>query len=281
MHLGAAKISMRHKIQRCWAWHAVTTTNSLFLAGYTLDLHVVLIGPLPAATQGMINNLLHQVAVFAQQVTLWSSLDDYLHDIPLVEWLYTREYCPRQHLCVFGIENNMTAIKMTSFKTSQLQWLFRLFGLCKFVNALNETDLLIRTGCWKNRRECCYYIHPEELFLFLLTKCKMGMTTDHVIDMFFAGDYAWWKHGYCWLLLYLDLHFCNIVGHVKLLRFLPQFGKFKNAIKEYCQKKRMYHNHQGNVTFIPGLTELLYNIFDFIDNSIDQVCVLFLCPDGD
>ena len=57
--------------------------------------------------------------------------------------------------------------------------------------------------------------------------------------------------------LYLDLRFHDIVGHVGLLRFVPQFGKFKNAIEECCQKEHMYHDHQGNVTFIPGLSELL------------------------
>jgi hypothetical protein len=198
---------MRHKIQCCWARHAVATTNSLFLAGYALALHAVLVRPLPAATQGMIDYLLQQAALFAQQVTLWSSLDGFLYDIPLVEWLYTREYRPRQHLRVLGIANDMTAVKMTSFKISQLQRLFHLFGLREFVDAHNETDLLIGTGHWKNGRECCYRIHPEELFLFLLAKCKACMTTDHVIDMFFGGNYARWKYGYYWLLLYLDLCF--------------------------------------------------------------------------
>jgi hypothetical protein len=97
MHLGVAEVSMWHKIQRCWARHAIATTNSLFLAGYALALHAVLVGPLPAGTQGMIDYLLQQAALFAQQVLLWSSLDDFLYDIPLVEWLYMREYCPRQH----------------------------------------------------------------------------------------------------------------------------------------------------------------------------------------
>jgi hypothetical protein len=281
MHLGAAEISMWHKIQRCWAQHAVATTNSLFLAGYALALRAVLVGPLPAATQGMINYLLQQASLFAQQVTLWSSMDGLLYDIPLVEWLYTREYCPRQHLRILGITNDMTAVKMTIFKISQLQQLFHLFGPRKFVNAHNETDLLIGTGCWRNGRECCYCTHPGELFRFLLAKCKTGTTTDNLIDMFFGGDYSRWKYGYCWILLYLDLRFHNIVGHVGLLCFLPQFGKFKNVIEECCQKEHMYHNHQGNVTFIPGLSELPYNIFGFIDNSIDRVCVPFLGPDGD
>jgi hypothetical protein len=166
MHLGAAEIRTRHKIQRCWARHAVATKNSLFLAGYALALRAVLVGPLPAATQGMIDYLLQQAALFAQQVTLWSSMDGLLYDIPLVEWLYTREYCPRQHLRILGIANDMTAVKMTSFNISQLQQLFRLFGLRKFVNAHNKTDLLIGTGGWKNGRECCYCIHPKELFFF-------------------------------------------------------------------------------------------------------------------
>jgi hypothetical protein len=114
----------------------------------------------------MINYLLQQAALFAQQVTLWLSMDGLLYDIPLVEWLYMREYCPRQHLRILGIANDMTAVKMTSFNISQLQRLFRLFGLRTFVNAHNKTDLMIGTGRWKNGRECCYRIHPKELCLF-------------------------------------------------------------------------------------------------------------------
>ena len=34
MHLGAAEIGTRHKIQGCWAVHTVAATNSLLLAGY-------------------------------------------------------------------------------------------------------------------------------------------------------------------------------------------------------------------------------------------------------
>ncbi len=131
-----------------------------------------------------------------------------------------------------------------------------------------------------NGRECCWRIHPEELF-FLLEKCKTGMTTDNLIDMFFGGVMLGGSIDIVGYFLYLDLCFRDIVGHIGLLHFLPQFGKFKNLIEEYCQKECMYHDHQGNVTFIPGLSELPYNIFGFIDDSIDQVCVPFSGPDGD
>jgi len=81
-------------------------------------------------------------------------------------------------------------------------------------------------------------------------------------------------------MLYLDLRYRNIVGHVGLLQFLPQFGYFQDKIEEYCQKDWWYHNQQGNVTWVPGLENLPYNIFGWIDDSIDRIGVPFLGPAG-
>jgi hypothetical protein len=200
MHLGAAEIGTRRKIQRCWAAHTVAATNSLLLAGYALSLCAVLVGPLSAATQQMIDYLLHQAAVFAQHVTQWTLLDELLYDIPLTKWLYRREFHPRQHLQISSLMDDMTAKKMTSFSVRELQRVYGHFGLCEFVMAHNETDLLIGTDKWENGREFCYRIHPEELFLYALTKCKTGMTSAKVVDMFFLGDYARWSYGYRWLI---------------------------------------------------------------------------------
>ena len=145
---------------------------------------------------------------------------------------------------------------MTSFSVSQLRQFYYHFGLREFVLAHNETDLLIGTGHWANGRENCYRLHPEELFLYMLTKCKTGMINEKVIDMYLGGDYARWVYGYRWIIFYLDLRYRNIVGHVGLLRFLPQFERFRDAIQQYCQKDRWYHDHQGNVTWVPGLEKL-------------------------
>lgn len=82
-------------------------------------------------------------------------------------------------------------------------------------------------------------------------------------------------------MLYLDLRYRNIVGHAGLLRFLPQFGYIRDKIEEFCQKDRWYQDHQGNVTWMPGLEKLPYNIFGWIDDSVDQICVPFSCPEGD
>ena len=83
------------------------------------------------------------------------------------------------------------------------------------------------------------------------------------------------------MFFYLDLRYRNIVGHVGLLRFLPQFEQFRDSIQRFCQKDRWYHDHQGNATFIPGLDALPYNIFGWIDDSIDRVQVPYSGPDGD
>jgi hypothetical protein len=83
------------------------------------------------------------------------------------------------------------------------------------------------------------------------------------------------------LIFYLDLRYCNIAGHVGLLRFFSQFELFRDAIQRFCQKDCWYHDHQGNVTFVPGIDALLYNIFGWIDEAIDQIQVPFSGPDGD
>jgi len=180
--------------------------------------------------QLMIDLIFCQASLYAHHVTMWSTLDGQLYDIPLTEWLYKREYRPRLHLHIGDLADDMSAVKMTGFNVSQLRRLYNHFGLREFVQAHNETVLRIVTGHWSNGLEKCYRIHPEELFLFSLTKCKTGMTNERIIDMFFGGDYAQWSHSFRWFILYLDLRYRNIVGHAGLLRFLPQFGYFRDKI---------------------------------------------------
>ncbi len=83
----------------------------------------------------------------------------------------------------------MSAIKMTAFTISQLRRLYRHFGLSEFVLAHHELALRIGTSHWFEGRERCYCIDPEELFLFSLTRCKTGMSTEKIVDTFFGGDY--------------------------------------------------------------------------------------------
>jgi hypothetical protein len=172
---------------------------------------------------------------------------------------------------------------MTGFNISQLSKLFQLFGLRDFFHAHLETVLLIGTGHFDvvTGAEKCYRIDPEELLLYSLTRIKTGMTQEAIIDNYFGGDYARWTHGHRWLMLYLDMRYASIIGHKGILQFLPLFGEFRDAIEAYCQKDRLYFDHQGNATLVPGLAELPFNICGFIDDTIDPILVPFSGPAGD
>ena len=82
-------------------------------------------------------------------------------------------------------------------------------------------------------------------------------------------------------MLYLDARYTSILGHQGILRYLPLFGEFRDAIEEHFQKDRLYHDHRGNTTLVPGLSELPFNICGFIDNTIGQILVPFSDPGGD
>jgi hypothetical protein len=208
MHVGVAKIRTWQRIQRCWAQHTLATTNSLFLTWYTITIWSVFVGPIPTPMQGMIDLFFRQASLYAHHVTMSSTLGGQLYNIPLTEWLYGRKFCPGLHLCISNITDDMSTVKMTAFTISQLRWLYRHFGLREFVLAHHETELQIGTGNWFEGHERCYCIDPEELFLFSLTRCKTGMTTKKIMDMFFGGDYNQWSYGFCWFMLYLDLCYC-------------------------------------------------------------------------
>jgi len=58
-------------------------------------------------------------------------------------------------------------------------------------------------------------------------------------------------------------------------------GEFRDAIEVYFQKNRLYFDHQGNATHVPGLNELPFKICGFIDGTIDPNLVPFSGPAGD
>jgi hypothetical protein len=156
----------------CWALHFVSATNSFFIAGYAIALRSSFVGPMPAAMQQMINYLFSWADLYTHLlVTWWNLMDKYLSDISLAEYLYRREYCPGLHLRLGNLPDDRLAIKMTRFNISQLRRLFQEFGLrdcVKFIMTNNFRDL--------TRAKKCYPINPEELFLYLLTRIKTGMT---------------------------------------------------------------------------------------------------------
>jgi hypothetical protein len=91
--------------------------------------------------QQMIDLLFCQASLYAHHVTMWSTLDGQVYDIPLTKWLYRREFFPRLHLRISNHVDDMSAVKMTAFNVSQLHQLYEHFGLREFVSAHNEMEL--------------------------------------------------------------------------------------------------------------------------------------------
>jgi hypothetical protein len=212
---------------------SLLATNLYFLAGYAIALWSNFAGLIPAAMQQMIDYLLAWAGHYSQKVMQWNLMDEYLFDIPLVEFLYRREYRPWLHLRLGDLPDNRTAIKMTGFNIDQLGRLYGHFGLQHFVLAHFKTDLLIETNnfdpvTWAKK---CYRINTEELFLYSLTRLKTGMSQEMIVDHYFGGDYNRWSYGHRWMMLYLDRRYASIVGHEGILRYLPLFGEFWDAIE--------------------------------------------------
>ena len=156
MHLYAGAVSTRRTIQRCWARSTASVSTSSFLLlfaavlGQLLDRLHVDSCPLRRCQ----SQLVGQLSVTAQQVRYLQSLDCHLFDIPLVEWLRSREFHPRRHLRIGALTSDMMARKMTGFNIDQLKRLYRHFGLRQHCISHGEIDVLVGTGNFRRGREC-------------------------------------------------------------------------------------------------------------------------------
>ena len=124
-------------------------------------------------------------------------------------------------------------------------------------------------------------IDPEELFLFTLCKVATGRTNQSIIDEYFGGDYTRWGYGYPWMLRYIDDRYEDIIGHQGLTRFLRDFPRFNRAIERFVQRDRQRELIDGTFEIVRGLEFLPFDIFGFIDNSIDRISTPFSGPRGD
>jgi hypothetical protein len=82
------------------------------------------------------------------------------------------------------------------------------------------------------------------------------------------------------MLKYLDKRYLNIIGHQSLMRFVNNFPHFKRAIEQYT-----LHDHQrklidGTMPIVPGLNFMPWDVFSFIDDSIDCISTPFSSPCG-
>jgi len=104
-----------------------------------------------------------------------------LFDIPFHEETAPQHFTRSKNLRIADL-NDVQALKMTHFSQSQLRHLYAHFGLATLAARVGTT-ISIFTG------HTYYQIHPEELFLFTLTKLATGLTNIMIVDTYFGGDY--------------------------------------------------------------------------------------------
>ena len=145
--------------------------------------------------------------------------DAMLFDIPFHEEAAPQQFTRSKNMWIADL-NNVQALKMTHFSLAALA-------------AGVGTTIPIFTG------HTYYRIHPEEVFLFTLTKLATGLTNIMIVDTYFGGDYNRWTYGYPWMLRYLDERYKHVAGHQGLTRFVGNFPWFHRAIEEYVQRDHL------------------------------------------
>jgi hypothetical protein len=108
-------------------------------------------------------------------------LDFELHDIPPDEENHDPPTClPRQNIS-FQSWTNQECYDFTSFTKVQLLNTYCTFGLGLFA-AQNNGTIPVPNGGGRNHQ-----FDPEELFLFMMTRCKTGLGNKAMCDFIFGG----------------------------------------------------------------------------------------------
>jgi hypothetical protein len=196
-----------------------------------------------------------------------------LFDIPFHKEAALQQFSRPKNLCLVNL-NDVQALKMTPFNQGQLCQLYAHFGLAAFVAGVG-TKIPIFTG------HTYYRIHLEEVFLFTITKLASGLSNHMIVDTYFDGDYNRCSYGYPWMLRYLDNRYKNIVGHQGLLQCVQDFPQFHKAIEKYVQRAHLRELDNGTMTIVPGINFLPWDVFAFIDDSINPISTPFSGPRGD
>ena len=114
---------------------------------------------------------------------LWCRLDHLLHDSSPQEKALT--YMPRRMINVSDW-NDATSDYLTGFDNSEVCEIYHLFDINS--RADDDGHIRISTGNTNQYGALCQYIfHPEELFLFLMTRCKKDGLSKTCATKFLVG----------------------------------------------------------------------------------------------
>ena len=282
MHLSCEEVLYRQFLQKCMFVHGGAACSALLsiptlIVLYTYLLQGVLTSTIPNSAiliQCLIQIQTYQYIKNHNLVARWLRLDHLYHDIPIEEELAPRYRIEeRQHIRLDSW-SNQECIDNTSFRKGQLLNIYHEFGLAELAAQSNGYIRIF------NGHEY-YNFHPEELFLFLMMRCKKGWSNKDMCNWCFGGSACRWSYGFPWILRYLDDRYEDIIGHKNLERYVHRFPEFFDKIQECIRKPTVRHYTDGTAERFCGLRFLPYNIFAFVDCKIYRCYRPFSGPAGD
>jgi len=289
MHLSHQQVGDRHRIYVAWT----ETTGAAHLAfdlWYQLVILKIIIITNAAIAPDLqvidfFTDLLIQLAAleygnYSDGVSAWFRLDHILHDITPIELNRLSLILPHHDYRLDDWDDRVSR-RNTGFGSSQLRQIYNLFGLAPLATGRGGR-IPIATGCFDSRGGVCrYLIHPEELFLFFMTRMYSGLDIIDTVDYIFGGYYNRWSYGWPWIIRYLDRRYENIIGHQGLLRFRDDFPRFYAGIERFVMRPKWHQNEDdGTWWWSPGLAACPFRIFGFVDCSIFRTNVPFSGPAG-
>ncbi len=82
------------------------------------------------------------------------------------------------------------------------------------------------------------------------------------------------------MLKYLDKRYANIIGHQGLVRYADELPAYRQAIQQYVQRNHQCELINGTMTIVPCINFMPWDLFGFIDDSIDRISTPFSGPHG-
>ena len=284
MHLTSLGVDYRHRLHNTIAENSSTARSALqtipllALFNFLVRTQVINLPNPGAALVISVLLLLQQLRFQRHHSFFWRlmRLNTLYHDIPYEE-KDANAPCrmPRQNIRLASW-STQECYDFTGFTHPQLIRLYRLFGLLQIAALWNDGFIRVPSRGGKYLR-----FHPEEMFLFMMTKMRTGYSNKNLCDLIFGGHYSVWTYGCPWMLHHLDDKYVHIVGHQGLSRFVGLFQRFFLAIQQYTRKTTTHHFNDGTAAEHSGLNYLPFSLFGFIDCSIFQINRPYAGPNGD
>ena len=283
LHLSIKEVGLRDLPQRTMLFSGVMaqiTLHQLSLVAVLryLPLNFARQYPTIAAASPIIDFLTKFLAakhvIYCEQFLKLFELDQELYDIPLdVEAAFPSIRIPRQDVRIDSW-TLQECYKNTAFTHAQLHEIYNEFELHE---ACVDGHLRVHTGHGNH----AYCFHPEEIFLFMLTKCRTGWSNLDLSDHIFGGTATRWSFGYPAILTHLDRRYRRTLSHEKLEDYVDQFPAFHHALESYFRRSTLRHLPDGCAQVRDGLHHLPFTLIGFVDCTIDRISVPYSGPAGD